>query len=57
MKDTFLEIIQYGVAWIKDYGKNIEDQILIMNATIIQNKNKTFGNENLFQIIIKLEML
>ena len=53
MKDTFLENIQYTIEWIKDNVKNIADQILIINATIINSNGKNVCNKNKMGNIVK----
>ena len=53
IKDTLLENIQYTIEWIKDNVKNIADQILIINATIINSNGKNVCNNNKMGNVIK----
>ena len=53
MKDTFLENIQNTIEWIKDNVKNIADQILIMNATIINSSGKNLCNNDKMGNVVK----
>ena len=53
MNDTRLEDIQYNLGTIKDNVKDIGDQIMIMNTTIMQKKNKAVDTYNEMETILR----